>query len=88
MRSHQLMVVMHQYSAFSGAILSKALKIVIKGYQRFISPLLGPQCRFYPSCSNYALACLDKGSLLRAIFRIVVRILKCNPWHPGGEDLP
>lgn len=60
----------------------------IRFYQRWISPLLGPRCRFYPTCSEYALICLKKQSFLKAIFRILKRIICCNPLHPGGVDLP
>ncbi|MCL6576890.1 membrane protein insertion efficiency factor YidD [Kyrpidia sp.] len=58
----------------------------LRGYQRLISPLTPPSCRFYPTCSEYAVQAitihgLGKGSLLAA-----KRLLKCGPWHPGGYD--
>jgi uncharacterized protein len=57
-------------------------------YQKCISPLLGANCRFYPSCSEYARLTLKKHSILTALKKIIVRIFKCNPWHDGGVDLP
>ncbi|MBQ48727.1 MAG: membrane protein insertion efficiency factor YidD [Zetaproteobacteria bacterium] len=64
------------------------LILMIRIYQLTISPLLGPHCRFYPSCSHYGLLCLKKFPTLVAINRIVRRLIKCHPWHPGGVDLP
>ncbi|MCH1430509.1 MAG: membrane protein insertion efficiency factor YidD [Chlamydiales bacterium] len=61
---------------------------LVSFYQRFISPMLGNNCRFYPSCSEYARLSLKKDHLLKAIAKIVIRIFKCNPWHSGGVDLP
>lgn len=69
-------------------MLSKVLIALIRLYQWLISPLLGPVCRFEPSCSRYAVQCLEmhgaaKGSLLAAR-----RLAKCHPFHPGGYDPP
>ncbi|MBI2602075.1 MAG: membrane protein insertion efficiency factor YidD [Deltaproteobacteria bacterium] len=61
---------------------------MIHAYRRFVSRLLGPRCRFYPTCSEYALICLEQDALSRALFKIFVRLLKCNPLFAGGEDLP
>lgn len=60
----------------------------IKLYQRFISPLLGRNCRYYPSCSNYAFWLLEKQGLFKAIFKICLRILRCNPLFIGGIEYP
>lgn len=57
-------------------------------YQLTFSLLLGPCCRFYPNCSKYALLCLDRYPLIKALGKIMTRITKCHPFHPGGEDLP
>ncbi|MCB9228749.1 MAG: membrane protein insertion efficiency factor YidD [Deltaproteobacteria bacterium] len=62
--------------------------LLIVAYQRGISPLLAPSCRFYPCCSEYAATCLRKDSLVRALSKIVKRIVCCHPFHPGGVDLP
>jgi len=59
---------------------------VIVAYQMLVSPLLGPRCRFYPSCSQYAKAAVLKHGLLRGIPLAVRRIVRCNPWNPGGVD--
>ncbi|MBF0440410.1 MAG: membrane protein insertion efficiency factor YidD [Oligoflexales bacterium] len=64
------------------------LVTIIRCYQITISPFLGYRCRFYPSCSNYAIACLQKYSLMRALIKVIFRVVRCNPWHPGGIDLP
>lgn len=59
--------------------------LLIKGYQKFISPLLGPRCKYYPSCSQYAIDAITeypiKGFVLAAW-----RLLRCNPWSHGGVD--
>lgn len=62
-----------------------ALK-TIEFYQRFLSPILGGRCRFYPSCSNYAHECFERLGFFRAMGKISVRLLKCQPLHPGGID--
>lgn len=59
---------------------------LIRGYQLFISPLLGHNCRFYPSCSQYALEALEVHGFFKGSFMALVRICKCAPWHPGGYD--
>lgn len=60
---------------------------VIKCYQWFISPLLGPRCRFYPSCSHYALEALETHGVLKGSWLSVKRIGRCHPGNPGGIDL-
>jgi len=55
-------------------------------YQRIVSPLLGPRCRFYPSCSQYAKQALLKHGLVRGVLLAVGRVARCNPWNPGGVD--
>lgn len=61
---------------------------LIRVYQWTISPLLGPTCRFEPSCSRYMIGALHKYGLFRGSWRGVKRICRCNPWHPGGYDPP
>jgi uncharacterized protein len=58
----------------------------ITGYRRFISPLLGPHCRFAPSCSAYALEAVRRHGGLRGSWLAVRRIGRCHPFHPGGYD--
>ena len=65
------------------------LVLLLRGYQRWISPALPPRCRFYPSCSAYAVEALQVHGLLRGSALTVWRVLKCAPWHPGGiEPVP
>jgi len=63
------------------------LIFIIKFYKLFLSPLLGKNCRFYPTCSNYALQALKEFSTFYAIKIIVLRLLRCNPWGGSGIDL-
>src|SRR5947208_12481790 len=65
---------------------ARLLMFPIVGYQRFISPLLGPRCRFAPSCSAYALAALAEHGAARGLWLAVARIARCHPFHPGGYD--
>ncbi len=62
------------------------LRALIRGYQLFISPLLGPRCRFYPTCSHYALEAIEVHGPWRGGWLALRRILRCHPWHPGGLD--
>jgi hypothetical protein len=59
---------------------------IIRFYQKFVSPLLTPSCRFHPSCSEYAAGALERFGLLKALGLILARLLKCHPYHPGGFD--
>ncbi|MDR3165837.1 MAG: membrane protein insertion efficiency factor YidD [Synergistaceae bacterium] len=58
----------------------------IKAYQKFLSPMLGPHCRFHPTCSQYALEAFQKYGFLKGMILSVRRLAKCGPWNPGGED--
>jgi putative membrane protein insertion efficiency factor len=58
----------------------------IRAYQRLISPLLGPRCRFYPSCSQYAIEALEVHGVLRGAWLALRRIGRCHPLNPGGLD--
>jgi hypothetical protein len=57
-------------------------------YQRTVARLLGPRCRFEPSCSRYAVACLEGHGAIRGSLLSIVRLCKCHPFHPGGYDPP
>jgi len=59
---------------------------LIRLYQYFLSPLLGPTCRFYPSCSEYACQAIRRYGPLRGGMLAGKRILRCHPFHPGGVD--
>ena len=74
---------------FAGVdVVAKLLILLIRVYQRTLSPLLGNVCRFEPSCSRYAVACLENHGALRGSLLSFVRVCKCHPFHPGGLDLP
>lgn len=60
---------------------------LIKFYQKFISPLKPPTCRFYPTCQTYSLQSYERFGVLKGTYLTVKRILKCHPFHPGGIDL-
>lgn len=78
----------HEHQPAPG-LPTRLLILPIAGYRRFISPLLGPRCRFYPSCSAYAVEALRTHGALRGGWLAVWRILRCHPFHPGGfEPVP
>ena len=58
----------------------------VRAYQLFVSPLLPPACRFYPSCSEYAAQAFAAHGVLRGGWLAARRLLKCHPWHAGGFD--
>ena len=64
----------------------KLIIISIKGYQRFISPLLGSNCRFQPSCSSYASEAINRFGVIKGGWLASKRILRCHPLNEGGED--
>ena len=66
--------------------MKRLLLALIAGYRLLLSPLLGPNCRFYPTCSAYAAEAIDTHGVLRGTWLAVKRISKCHPWHPGGVD--
>jgi len=71
-----------------GTLLTRPVAALLVQYKRWVSPLLPRSCRFTPTCSEYArLAILEHG-LVRGGARALWRILRCNPFHPGGVDLP
>lgn len=61
-------------------------KFLIRIYQKAISPLTPPSCRFYPTCSNYGLEAIEKYGAFKGAYLAIRRILRCNPLHPGGYD--
>ncbi|MDW8066238.1 MAG: membrane protein insertion efficiency factor YidD [Aquificaceae bacterium] len=60
----------------------------LKLWQAFISPLYPPSCRYYPSCSQYAIMAVEKYGVLRGMLKAVWRIIRCNPLSKGGVDYP
>ncbi len=66
----------------------KLIVIKIIGlYQYIISPVLGNNCRFYPSCSTYAKEAMTQHGLRKGVLLSIKRVLKCHPFHPGGIDI-
>ena len=68
--------------------MQKLLHWCIRFYQIVISPVLGPRCRYFPTCSQYALWQLDNNTFFKAIYFTITRILKCNQLFDGGFDYP
>lgn len=68
------------------AFLVASLVLLVRGYQLFISPLLGPRCRFYPTCSQYAIQALQAHGPFKGTWLAARRLVRCHPWHPGGHD--
>lgn len=66
--------------------MSRVLILCIRFYQIFISPLKPPTCRFYPTCSAYAIEAIQKRGPVKGTWLAIKRIAKCHPFHPGGYD--
>nr|WP_208590877.1 membrane protein insertion efficiency factor YidD [Gracilibacillus suaedae] len=66
--------------------MKKLIISFIRFYQRFISPMFPPSCRFQPTCSHYSLECFRQFNIFKATYLSVKRILKCHPFHSGGFD--
>ena len=66
--------------------VARVLLALVVAYRRLLSPLLGPHCRFAPSCSAYAVEALERHGALRGGWLAVRRIARCHPFHPGGHD--
>lgn len=64
------------------------LIVLARAYQLLISPLIGPHCRFQPTCSAYFIESVRKYGAIRGGWRGILRICRCHPWHPGGYDPP
>lgn len=59
---------------------------ILRLYQRLLSPILPPACRFHPSCSQYAIDSIEQYGIIRGAAKAMWRLLKCHPFHPGGYD--
>ncbi|MBS1361521.1 MAG: membrane protein insertion efficiency factor YidD [Acidaminococcaceae bacterium] len=66
--------------------MSRLLILCIRFYQIFISPLKPPTCRFYPTCSAYAIEAIQKKGPVKGTWLAIKRVAKCHPFHPGGYD--
>jgi putative membrane protein insertion efficiency factor len=65
---------------------SSLTRALIRGYQRWIRPVLPMACRFYPSCSDYAIGAFGRHGIVRGLGLTIWRLLRCHPLHPGGFD--
>ena len=66
--------------------MGRILIWLVRMYQLVISPVMGPHCRFIPSCSDYTIEAIERLGLVMGIILSIRRILRCHPWHPGGFD--
>lgn len=66
--------------------MKTVMVLLIRFYRKFLSPLKPPTCRFYPTCSAYALQAYQKYGFFKGTYLTVRRLLKCHPFHPGGYD--
>lgn len=69
-------------------VVVAGLSLLIRLYQITISPLLGPACRFHPSCSRYMIEALAKYGVFQGGWKGLKRLSRCHPWNPGGYDPP
>ena len=67
-------------------MLRRIVILPIRAWQLLLSPLFGPRCRYYPSCSEYAVQAIGRYGILRGLVLAGWRLLRCNPWSPGGVD--
>lgn len=66
--------------------MAKVLLALLAAYRYLLSPMLGRNCRFFPSCSEYATDALERHGALRGSWLALRRVARCHPWHPGGYD--
>jgi uncharacterized protein len=67
-------------------VIRRFARGAIRFYQLAFSPLVGPACRFYPSCSQYALVAIERFGVLHGTYLAARRLARCHPFHPGGYD--
>ncbi|MFL5931170.1 MAG: membrane protein insertion efficiency factor YidD [Gaiellaceae bacterium] len=67
-------------------MIARFLVLLVRGYQRALSPLLGDRCKYHPTCSQYAVDALREHGALRGTVLAAWRVLRCNPWSAGGVD--
>jgi putative membrane protein insertion efficiency factor len=74
--------------SFAISLPARILILLVRCYQWTLSPIVGRQCRFQPTCSNYFIGAVQKYGALRGSVKGIGRILRCHPFHPGGYDPP
>ena len=67
-------------------IMARILMWMITAYQVILSPFFGQQCRFYPTCSQYALEAINRHGAIVGSYYTMRRLMRCHPWHAGGHD--
>jgi len=67
-------------------MMARILIWIVKAYQLVLSPFFGQQCRFYPTCSQYALEAIQKHGAVLGAYYTVRRLVRCHPWCAGGHD--
>lgn len=65
---------------------SKIFILTVRIYQRYLSVLKPPSCRFFPTCSQYSLEAVEKYGSIKGVWKAIIRLFKCHPFHPGGYD--
>lgn len=66
--------------------MKKVLLLLVRGYQLLLSPVLPQSCRFDPSCSQYSIEAISRYGALKGVWLSIKRVIRCNPWSPGGYD--
>ena len=72
--------------ATPASLVARALAFAIRAYRMIVSPILGPACRFEPSCSRYAETAIVRHGVLAGARLAIARVARCHPWNPGGYD--
>ncbi len=67
-------------------MMKKSVLFLIRFYQKFVSPFFPPSCRYTPTCSQYTFEAVQKYGVIKGLFLGIKRILRCNPFFPGGDD--
>ena len=76
----------HGGGQHQGIVIDRLLIALLRFYKRWLSPLLGPRCRFHPTCSEYAMQSIARFGVLKGGWLAARRVLRCHPLHPGGHD--
>jgi putative membrane protein insertion efficiency factor len=79
-------MVSNEVSSTRLLVTTSALVLLVRAYQRVISPLFPSSCRYIPTCSEYAAQALTRHGFVRGLWLSTRRIVRCNPWSDGGED--